>query len=231
MKLTKPQINLLLALLGIVLALVAYLAIYNPGRTDIAELEAENETLNARLAILKEYDANRETYISEANRMMQDKETILAEFTNGLLTEDKIMYYFDAENTAANEIAISAISMDTSDTAVVYSPTQTADGFTPVDDGILLYGTNTGINMKTTYAGFKNFVDYIYRVGTRKAITNVSLSAGDDGYLNGSMNVSFYYVITTSDESTAGENITGVETGVDNIFGSLDGEETTQEEN
>ena len=90
------------------------------------------------------------------------------------------------------------------------------------DDGIKMYMAQDNISFYTTYSGLKNVVKYVYEIPGRKSISSISLTAGADGYLGGSMSVDFY-ALSGTEKLYMPLDIRGVPLGKDNIFGILEG--------
>ncbi len=239
---SKKDIQLLFIVFGILIGFASWQFIYKPNQQKAETIKTENETLQEEVNELEILEAKKEEFLSEIDRMTAECTQITNSFASGLMTEDEIMYLYNMEMVDANDVKVPSVSM--SDTVEVpyaaaatateaVAPasttedgTATAEGkteeFKPVDDGIKMYDSKTTVSFTTTYKGLKNVVNYIYEIPTRKAISSVNMTASDDGYLAGTMELSFY-CMTGTDVPYSYISIPGVSIGTDNIFGVRNG--------
>jgi len=216
----RKDVQLLIGLLGILLAVVSWQFIYNPNIEEAETITAENDTLKVTIKELEDLNANRETYISETESMKQTSFEIIDRFPAAFLMEDEIMYLYNMENVTHNQIVVPNISFGTQN-EVPYSGTLTVGEYQLQDDGIKLVTAQDNITFSTTYTGLKNVIKHIYGIPGRKSISNVGLTAGADGYLSGNMTVDFYALFGT-EKLYSPLDIKGVQLGKSNIFGVLD---------
>lgn len=222
----KSDVQLLLLVAGLLMAFCSWYFVYNANMDKMYEVQLENESLQTEIKKLEELDAQKQKFIDDTASMKEECDTIVSYFPAGLLTEDEIMYYNNMELATMNEIVVPSIGMGVP-TEIPYVGELAVGEYTLQDDGIKMYSSQTNLSFTTTYKGLKNTIGYIYQMPGRKAITSVSLSAGSDGYLMGSMSVDFYYMDGTPLLYTP-IDIPAVPLGKDNIFGVL--EENTEDE-
>lgn len=220
----KKEIGLLIVVLGLLAAFASYWFAFRNFEAKADEINTKNEELQATVDKLEILEARRPEYL-ESMEMMQAADTVVINsFAPGVLREDQIMYLYNMELVAANEVRVPSVSM-TVDQPVPYTgSTTTEDGYELVDDGISMYRLDSTVNLTTTNNGLKNVLNYIYGMDSRKSVANVSLVAGTDGYLSGNIQMSFYYLSGT-DIPYVETNVLGVPLGTDNFFGVLNGGE------
>ena len=234
---SKKDIQLLLIVFGILIGFASWQFVYKPNQEKTETIKTENTALQTKVNELEVLEAKREEYLAEIDTMKSECTKITNSFASGLMAEDEIMYLYNMEIIVDNDIKVPSVSMGEA-TEVPYavattvaSDTATTDGateqaelevFQPVDEGIKMYDSKTTVSFTTTYNGLKNVVNYVYEIPTRKAINSVSLSASENGYLTGSMELDFY-CMTGTEVPYSYISIPGVPLGTDNIFGVLDG--------
>ena len=240
---SKKDIHLLLIVFGILIGFASWQFVYKPNQEKTETIKTENTTLQTEVAELEVLEAKREEYLAEIERMKEECTKITNNFASGLLTEDQIMYLYNMELVDANDVKVPSVTVNDA-TEIVYTSattaavtadtttTDTADGtateaaavevFQPVDEGIRLFDSKSTVSFTTTNNGFKNVIQYVYDIPIRKAISSVSMTTSNEGYLTGTMELDFYYM-TGTDVPYSRISIPGVSTGTDNVFGVRDG--------
>lgn len=220
----KKDLELLLAVLGILMVFASYWFAYRNFEAKAAEIETENEDLQATVDRLELLEAKRPDYLASIELMKSTDAEIINSFAPGLDREDQIMYLYNMELVDANEVRVPVVNMSSAQEVPYSGTTTTEEGYELVDDGIRMYRLESSLNLITTNNGLKHVLDYIYDMDNRKAISNINLLVSNDGYLTGSMQLNFYYLSGT-DVPYVAPNIQGVPTGTDNFFGVLNGGE------
>lgn len=216
----RKDVQLLILVMGILVAVLSWQFVYNPNQDKAEQISAENDSLRATVAELEEMLGKKEQYIADTASMKQECNDIISRFEPGFEVEDEMLYLYNMENVADNQVVVPSIGFGQS-AEIPYTGVTTVDEYELADDGMQLYTTQDSISFVTTYSGLKNVVRYIYDIPGRKSISSVSLSAGTDGYLSGSMSLDFY-CLTGTDRAYIPADIPGVRLGRDNIFGVLD---------
>lgn len=216
----RKDVQLLLIVLGVLLAVMSWQFIYNPNIEEAEALAAENETLQATVTELETLEANRETYVTETENMKNEALDVIDKFPAAFLMEDEIMYLYNMEGVVQNQVVIPNIGFGAQN-EVPYAGTLTVGEYQLQDEGIKMMTAQDNITFTTTYTGLKNVIHYVYEIPGRKSISSVSLTAGADGYLSGTMSVDFYALFGTEKLYTP-IDIMGVPLGKGNIFGVLD---------
>lgn len=91
MKISKKDIQLLVALAGILIAVAAYFFVYQNFNEKAESLEAENMELASEVARLEALDAKRDTYIAHTSEMKGEITEFENRFPADILPEDSIM--------------------------------------------------------------------------------------------------------------------------------------------
>lgn len=217
----KSEVQLLLIVIGIVFAVASWQLVYNNYQEKTQKVEAENVTLKARLDQLEILNAKQDEYVRETEQMKAESEAVIATYPPGFRNEDIIMYLYNMEIIDDNEVAISTIGMDEEE-EIPYSGILNVSGYDLADDGIQMFTNKNTMTFATTYNGLKNILNYVYGIDTRKSISAVNVSATDDGYLAGTIDLNFY-CLTGTGFPYVETNIFGVPVGTDNFFGVRNG--------
>ena len=246
MKVKKSEIQLLIAVIGVLIAVCTYFLVYSKFNEKSDALEAENATLSSQVATLEILD--------EATEKMQSYITNFENrFPADILPEDSIMMVKTLEDYTRTEVANIAFG---SEAEVVYTPaadaaTTTADATAATDttatdaaadttaaaattvaspvstDGTAyadthMYEVPLSISISCTYDDFKGLVRYIYNQQERESIQGVSISYNEtDGMLTGNMTMNTYYLLGT-DKVYSSPYIPDMQMGVDTIFGNME---------
>lgn len=104
MKVSKKDIVLLIALVGILAAVCSYFFIYKPYVEKTNVLGAENQQLQARVTELQNLKDNEALYIEETEKMQAAMEDIYNIFPADVRTEDAIMLAVDLANSAPMDV-------------------------------------------------------------------------------------------------------------------------------
>lgn len=114
---TKQEIQLLIAFLGILLAVIVYYFVYSKYNEKSDALELSNNTLQTEVSRLLILNNKREDYISETSRMQSYIKEFESKFPSAILYEDSIMMVKNMEDSTRT--SISTISFG-AQTPVVY---------------------------------------------------------------------------------------------------------------
>ncbi len=243
MKVKKSEIQLLIAVIGILIAVCTYFLVYTKYNDLSDTLENQNMTLSSQVSTLETLDQHKEEYIAATDKMRNYITSFENRYPADILPEDSIMMIKTLEDATRTTVASIAFGTDSE---VVYAAAQTANA-TATEDTAATEGTSDAtqtsgpitteaatyadthmyevplsISIECTYNDFKGLVRYIYNLQERKSIHGVSIGYNaENGMLSGSMNLSSYYLQGT-DKIYTQPNINGVGLGVDTIFGNMD---------
>lgn len=232
MKVKKSEIQLLIAVIGVLIAVCTYFFVYTKFNERSDTLESQNASLRSQVATLEILDQRKADYIAATEEMKNYIAGFENRYTSNILPEDTIMMVKQMEvNTKA---VISSVAFG-EDTEVPYvaanentaTDTTTTDATSSVVDtteyaNTQMYEVPVSISLECTYNDFKSLVRYIYNLQERKSIRAVSIGYNaETGTLSGNMNMSSYYLQGT-DKTYTEPVIPNVNTGVDTIFGNMD---------
>lgn len=255
MKVKKSDIQLLIGVLGVLIAVCTYFFVYAKFNEKSEALETENASLQSRLATLEVLDQRKTEYAKATEDMKQYITGFENRFPAGILPEDSIMNILHLEEATDTKVASLGFGADTevpyvaADTAAADTTATDASADQTAADGTVtattaaagpvttegtqyadtrLYEVPLSFSIECSYNDFKGLVRYIYNLQDRESIRGVSLTySTDSGSLAGNMSMSTYYLQGT-DKVYSEPVIPGMEMGVDTIFGNL-GESTSQE--
>mgnify|MGYP000842453386 CR=1 FL=1 len=249
MKVKKSEIQLLIAVIGVHIAVCTYFLVYSSFNEKSDALEAQNVTLSSQVATLEILDQRKADYIEATGKMQSYITNFENRFPADILPEDSIMMVKTLEDYTRTEVANIAFG---SEAEVVYTPaadaaTTTADATAATDttttdaaattttastspvstDGTAyadthMYEVPLSISISCTYDDFKGLVRYIYNQQERESIQGVSISYNEtDGMLTGNMTMNTYYLLGT-DKVYSSPYIPDMQMGVDTIFGNVE---------
>lgn len=234
----KSDINILIMLVGVLLAVAAYFFVYTSFTEKKASLEAENATLETEVAELQQLADNKQFYLDETSRMNDEMAAVLEKYPSDVRTENEIMYTVSLENLYS--IWVSSLQVDGKEMVQVAAATDTADQTqdavteeTPTEDTgdavtatggyqdtVFLYSSPFSINFKVTYRSIKDIMEAIIGSDERMNITNISLAYdADTGCLSGSLNATMF-TLSGTDAVYEELDIQGVKTGTADFFQS-----------
>ena len=236
MKVKKSEIQLLIAVIGVLIAVCTYFLVYSSFNEKSDALEAQNVTLSSQVATLEILDQRKADYIEATGKMQSYITNFENRFPADILPEDSIMMVKTLEDYTRTEVANIAFG---SEAEVVYTPatdttttdaaaTTTTASTSPVStDGTAyadthMYEVPLSISISCTYDDFKGLVRYIYNQQERESIQGVSISYNEtDGMLTGNMTMNTYYLLGT-DKVYSSPYIPDMQMGVDTIFGNVE---------
>lgn len=230
MKVKKSEIQLLIAVIGVLIAVCTYFLVYSSFNEKSDALEAQNVTLSSQVATLEALDQRKADYIEATEKMQSYITNFENRFPADILPEDSIMMVKTLEDYTRTEVANIAFG---SEAEVVYTPaadaaTTTADATAATDAAAdaaadtHMYEVPLSISISCTYDDFKGLVRYIYNQQERESIQGVSISYNEtDGMLTGNMTMNTYYLLGT-DKVYSSPYIPDMQMGVDTIFGNVE---------
>ena len=203
MKVKKSEIQLLIAVLGILLAVVTYFLVYAKFNDLADSMESQNMSLRSQVSTLEVLDQRKADYLAATEKMQSYITNFESRFPVDILPEDSIMMVKNMEDATRTKVA--NISFGT-EAEVPYTH---------------MYELPLGISISCTYNDFKGLVRYIYNQQERQSIQSVSISYNsEEGMLSGNMTLNTYYLMGT-DKEYSEPYIPAMEMGVDTIFGNM----------
>lgn len=218
MKASKKEVYLLVALLGIGIAVCAWQFGFKRINAQTETLRAETEVLQMEIAKYTAVKNNIEIYTLGIENATNDIANVLHKFPATVMEEDMIMLGRSLEKLM-DDTYVSGVSFNNASN--VYVATSRPVEATTVPISYSLYNNNVLISFETSYKGFKEIVDYINENKNRMSVSNFTLSYDEKtGLVSGTTAVNMYSVAGTDKEYTK-QNLSGVGIGTDNIFGTL----------
>lgn len=243
MKVKKSEIQLLIAVLGVLLVVVTYFLVYAKFNDMSETIETQNASLRSQVSTLEILEQRKADYLAATEKMQSYITGFENRFPADILPEDSIMMVktledytrtdvaniafgteaevpYAAETPAAtDETAAASDAAVTADTTVTDSPV-TTDGTAYADTH--MYEVPLSISIECTYDDFKGLVRYIYNLQERKSIQGVNISYNEAvGMLSGNMTLNTYYLLGT-DKVYSEPDIPAMGMGVDTLFGNVE---------
>lgn len=119
MKVKKSEIQLLIAVIGVLIAVCTYFLVYSKFNEKSDALEAENATLSSQVATLEMLDQRKADYIEAAEKMQSYITNFENRFPADILPEDSIMMVKTLEDYTRTEVANIAFGAESE---VSYAP-------------------------------------------------------------------------------------------------------------
>ena len=219
MKVSKKEIYLLLALLGVGIAVCAWQFGFKKINEKTDALTAETDVLKVEISKYTAVKDNIELYntgIEDATNHIAD---VLYDFPVMVMEEDMIMFGRSLEKNI-DDTVVSTVSFGAPSNVYVVTSHPVETSTVPISYS--LYNNAITVSYQTSYDGFKELVEYIRSNKNRMTMENFSLAYDETtGLLTASTAVNMYSVTGTDKEYTQ-QNLSGVGLGLDNIFGTIE---------
>lgn len=217
MKFGKKEINLIVGLLGVVIAIGVWMFVASPMKEKTQLIEVENAELKVKSDEYQAVNAQRAQFEADTLSLQEERASLLAAFPAGMSKEDEIMYWANMERANSSSLALSNLVMSGwSEVFVEGQPDATAEGGTQLH----LYRVPVNYTYQATYAGVKDMVQYVFSKNDKMSIENISASYdGTTGNLVGTIDVNMYYMSGSGNDYVPA-TIPTVPTGVADIFHS-----------
>ena len=223
-KITSKQIFTCVLLLGIIALVAVYFLVYKKNIELAEQKNASNVTLQKRVESLEQYHIDEPRYLEEMEPIKADIDEFLKPYPANVMDLDLIMQAVKTQQVSP--IVYSGINlgakrvMKTISTEVVQNA-----AVEKYQEQISFVEQTCTLPNKITYDGLKTAVqslfDSEYLIGI-KSITYAK--AGQNGELQGTIDLSYYYATGTGKEYVKPE-MTEYESGTENIFGVAKDEE------
>ncbi len=244
-KASKGQINLLIMLIGVLLAVASYFFVFTKFNERRAALANENAALQAEVDALQELADNKEYYISETERMDKEIGETIQRYPADVLEEDEVMY--TAAVQSSNQMWVNGLTIQEKQQVMVAGPAPVEAA--PVEDAdaidaeeapeeaapatteaaapaaglantVFLYTSPFTLSYKSTYTSIKDVITSIVTSDDRMSIKNVTIGYdAETGALAGTVDATMYTMEGTGTEYIS-PTVNGVPTGTPDIFRS-----------
>ena len=242
MKASKGQINLLIMLIGILLAVASYFFVFTKFNERRAALANENAALQAEVDALQELADNKEFYISETERMDKEIHEIIARYPADVFVEDEVLYTYGIETSnqvwvsslttadksqvmvaAPAPAEVAAVEDDGLGEEVAPAPEATTEAAAPVaglSNSVFLYTSPFTLQYKSTYTSIKDVIKSIIESDDRMSIRTISIGYdAETGCLAGNVDATMYTMEGTDAQYVA-PVVNGIPSGTPDIFRS-----------
>ena len=249
MKVSKRDVLLLVAFIGILAAVCSYFLVFQPTMEKSDKLKEENQQLQARIADLQQKSENRDSYESQTAQMRKEMEEIYQLFPVDVREENAVLLAINQELISPMEVesvtrdALLEVPMveemqqempdatyEIEEVEEIEDDTGTQDAPT-LDTGdtqgaagvnpFRLMNRKTTINYEASYDGLKRSVKHICMQTDRMVIDNLTVVFDEQtGLLKGSTTVNMFCVPDQEGKEYEQPDFGGVLLGTDNIFGT-----------
>lgn len=219
MTISKRDAKLLLILLGIIVLLVCYLAVYSPYTTRADSVRSETEALRPTLEQLQSYSQNLDAYKADTETAKTAIADALTRYPTDVRQEDLIMYTVDMADRTG--LSVDSISTDTPAALLQFTEnTENADG-TLTPRTLTAFTRSATLSCSMTYSALKSMIDYISTSALRTALDSVTVSYDSEtAGLTGTVTFDKYFITGDGDTYTA-TDVPSTALGRDNLFGTL----------
>ncbi len=249
MKVSKRDILLLVAFIGILAAVCSYLFVFQPTMEKTEALVQENQQLTERIVDLQNKSANRDSYESQTAQMNQRIEEIYQLFPVDVREEDAVLLAINQELLSPMEVesitidALLEVPLVEASDPNMPDATYEIDEVEAIEDDLgtqeaptpesgdtqgaagvnpfSLMNRKATINYEVSYDGLKRSVKNICMQTDRMVIDNLSVVYDEQtGLLKGTTTVNMYCVPNQEGKEYEEPDFGGVLLGTDNIFGT-----------
>ena len=249
MKVSKRDVLILLAFIGILAVVCSYFLVFQPTMEKSEALQAENQQLEERIADLRSKKDNKDSYESQTAQMRREMEEIFQLFPVDVREENAVLLAINQELLSPMEVqsvTIDALlevpfvevrqeempdaTYEIDEVEEIEDATGTQDAPTAETGGTQdasglnpyhLMNRKTTINYEVSYEGLKRSVKNICMQTDRMVIDNLTVVYDEStGLLRGTTAVNMFCVPNQEDKEYKEPDFGGVLLGTDNIFGT-----------
>jgi len=217
---------IIVVVLGVLGLIAVYQFVYTKYKNEAANLSATNDVLADRVATLKVYYDNRDSYTASIKTMMDSTEEMLKDYPADVTLEDGIMQAVYMQ--AASEIGYESINiLEKAEVVSVPEETITAVADDRYPTSLIFQRRAVTYNNRITYPELKNAIQSIFARDKRIAIDTITytrINAMGEPKLQGEIDLSFFSIAGTNKEYQY-PDINEYIAGTNNIFGNVTEEE------
>ncbi|MDD7664376.1 MAG: hypothetical protein PUJ25_02080 [Lachnospiraceae bacterium] len=220
MTLQKKDIKLIIVLVGVLVLVIAYFAVFRTYRDKTDDLQSQIDSLQPELQQLREYDDHKQEYLDGIDAYKENAKSIMSSLPSSIWTEDQIMFLSMMEDDLDIEAQSEAFSDPTVLTQFSGTPLSDLDNYNDkVDMTAQKYQTTLSVNMD--YNKFKDFIDYIYDEENMTGLDSVSLSYNAEDADLGISTVINQYSLSYDGAEEETHSVPEVSSGVSDPFGTI----------
>ena len=220
MTLQKKDIKLIIVLVGVLVLVIAYFAVFRTYRDKTDDLQSQIDSLQPELQQLREYDDHKQEYLDGIDAYKENAKSIMSSLPSSIWTEDQIMFLSMMEDDLDIEAQSEAFSDPTVLTQFSGTPLSDLDNYNDkVDMTAQKYQTTLSVNMD--YNKFKDFIDYIYDEENMTGLDSVSLSYNAEDADLGISTVINQYSLSYDGAEEETHSVPEVSSGESDPFGTI----------
>ena len=220
MTLQKKDIKLIIVLVGVLVLVIAYFAVFRTYRDKTDDLQSQIDSLQPELQQLREYDDHKQEYLDGIDAYKENAKSIMSSLPSSIWTEDQIMFLSMMEDDLDIEAQSETFTDPTVLTQFSGTPLSDLDNYNDkVDMTAQKYQTTLSVNMD--YNKFKDFIDYIYDEENMTGLDSVSLSYNAEDADLGISTVINQYSLSYDGAEEETHSVPEVSSGVSDPFGTI----------
>lgn len=220
MTLQKKDIKLIIVLVGVLVLVIAYFAVFRTYRDKTDDLQSQIDSLQPELQQLREYDDHKQEYLDGIDAYKENAKSIMSSLPSSIWTEDQIMFLSMMEDDLDIEAQSETFTDPTVLTQFSGTPLEDIDNYNDkVDMTAQKYQTTLSVNMD--YNKFKDFIDYIYDEENMTGLDSVSLSYNAEDADLGISTVINQYSLSYDGAEEETHSVPEVSSGVSDPFGTI----------
>ena len=205
--------------LMVVLCGVAFFLGYRKFEEKAAALDVDSGNLEARIAELEQYYLTEEQNKADTEKMIASMDEIFSHYQAVVRSEDGIFEAYNLVRGSEEKLELTSIGFEApSIIKEVPEETVAAAGIEKYQEKIDFYTYNVTYEGSITYEGLKGMVREIANGDYNLAIGQMKYQINPEGYIEGSSQLSFYFVQGAGLGYTA-PPVNEYETGLQNLFG------------
>ena len=217
MKIAKRDLKLLLVLAGLLVFLLAYMFVFNPLQTKIAEVEAENAQLSAEVQDLEAKYLRMGEYEEGIKNSRENVKEYLKNLPGDVKEEDILSYLLTME--ARQGIRMESVTFNKPELVQQFDMMAMQDG-KDVAIPAGAYRASTVMTGTLTYPQAKNVISYFYDTEKQTNLENATLTYNaESGQLTGTFQLAKYFVNWDGAEYVP-ERVPTVDIGLRDLFGT-----------
>lgn len=249
MKVSKRDVLLLVAFIGILAAVCSYFFVFQPTMEKTKALTEENKQLEARIADLQNKSDNRDSYESQTAQMRREMEEVYQLFPVDVREENAVLLAINQELLSPMKVEsvtidallevplVDAPQDEVPEATYGYAEIEQLEDETGTQDAPVnevdytsdaasvnpfhLMSRKTTINYEVSYEGLKRSVKNICMQTDRMVIDNLSVVYDEQtGLLKGTTTVNMFCVPDQEGKEYEEPDFGGVLLGTNNIFGT-----------
>lgn len=247
MKVSKRDLLILVGFIGILLGGCTFRWVFVPAQEKVEEMKTENMQLRQQITDLTIKTNNKETYLTEMDKMLKEIEDIYQVFPVNVKAEDVILMAINQE--LVSPMVVESVNIEqlvpvsfaeqipeeerdhTYDLGendvlgVDDEPLEGADNTAaaePEEEIDWLYNRKATFNYGVSYEGLKRSIRHIVDQPNRMAIETLTVTFDDStGLLIGSTTLNMYLAPYQMGKEYVQPDFSSVLLGTDNIFGTI----------